>query len=160
VPGRKNRLFNKSPEGAESSCGMYSLIETARQNGLDPLEYLRTLFERCPLAKTSGDWEKLLPGTFSPLNLTDTGITIRLFEMVGEMGFVEYLIETNIQKGFKEIELVKEYIKENCEENNKLIKDDRYKNLIKYIIDLFNNPVGYRTSLAVFQAKALQNRVF
>jgi transposase len=61
VLGRKNWLFNKSPEGAESSCGMYSLIETARQNGLDPLEYLRTLFERCPLAKTSGDWEKLLP---------------------------------------------------------------------------------------------------
>ena len=43
-------------------------------------------------------------------------ITIRLFEMDGEKGFVEYLIGTNIQKGFKEIELVKEYIKENCEE--------------------------------------------
>jgi hypothetical protein len=28
------------------------------------------------------------------------------------------------------------------------------------IIDLFDNPVGYLTSLAVFQAKALQNRVF
>jgi hypothetical protein len=25
---------------------------------------------------------------------------------------------------------------------------------------LFNNPVGYLTSLAVFQAKSLQNRVF
>jgi transposase len=61
VLGRKNWLFNKSPEGAESSCGMYSLIETARQNGLEPREYLRTLFERCPLAKTSQDWEKLLP---------------------------------------------------------------------------------------------------
>jgi transposase len=48
VPERKNRLFNKSPEGAISSCGMYSLIETARQNRFQPLEYLRTLFERCP----------------------------------------------------------------------------------------------------------------
>jgi hypothetical protein len=54
-------LFNKSPEGAESSCGMYPLIETARQNGLKPLEYLWILFERCPLTKTSEDWEKLLP---------------------------------------------------------------------------------------------------
>jgi transposase len=65
VLGRKNWLFNKSPEGAESSCGMYSLIETARQNGLQPLEYLRTIFERCPLAKTQEDWEKLLPWNIS-----------------------------------------------------------------------------------------------
>jgi hypothetical protein len=63
------------------------------------------------------------------------GITIRLFEMSREKGFVEYLIETNIQKGFREIELVKEYIKNNCEENNKFIKDDRYKNLMEYIIN-------------------------
>jgi hypothetical protein len=44
---------------------MYSLIETARQNGLQPLEYLRTLFERCPLAETSKDWENLLPWNIS-----------------------------------------------------------------------------------------------
>jgi hypothetical protein len=72
VLGRKNWLFNKSPEGAESSCGMYSLIETARQNGLEPLEHLRALFERCPLAETDEDRENCSPGTFSPLNLTDT----------------------------------------------------------------------------------------
>jgi hypothetical protein len=63
------------------------------------------------------------------------GITIRLFEMAGEERFVESLIGSHIQKGFKEIELVKEYIKENCEENNKFIKDDRYKNLMEYIIN-------------------------
>jgi transposase len=61
VLGRKNWLFSKSPEGAESSCGIYSLIETAKQNGLEPLLYLRELFERCPLANSSDDWEKLLP---------------------------------------------------------------------------------------------------
>jgi len=43
VLGRKNWLFNKSPKGAESSCGIYSLIETAKQNGLEPLTYLRML---------------------------------------------------------------------------------------------------------------------
>ena len=61
VLGRKNWLFNKSPEGAESSCGMFSLIETAKQNGLVPLHYLTALFERVPFAVSATDWEKLLP---------------------------------------------------------------------------------------------------
>ena len=61
VLGRKNWMFNKSPEGAESSCGMYSLIETAKQNGIEPLAYLRGLFEKAPLAASPEDWEKLLP---------------------------------------------------------------------------------------------------
>ena len=61
VCGRKNWLFNKSPKGADSSCGMYSLIEAAKQNGIEPLLYLRELFEKAPLASTQEDWEKLLP---------------------------------------------------------------------------------------------------
>jgi len=61
VLGRKNWLFNKSPEGAESSCGIYSLIESAKQNGLEPLLYLRALFDRCPIAVSTDDWEKMLP---------------------------------------------------------------------------------------------------
>jgi len=61
VLGRKNWLFNKSPEGAVSSCGIYSLIETAKQNGIEPLMYLRELFEKAPFAVFSEDWEKLLP---------------------------------------------------------------------------------------------------
>ena len=60
VLGRKNWLFCKSPEGAESSCGIYSLIETAKQNGHVPLYYLTALFEKVPLASSLGDWEKLL----------------------------------------------------------------------------------------------------
>jgi transposase len=61
VLGRKNWLFCKSPEGAESSCGIYSLIETAKQNGLVPLRYLTALFEKAPYASSPDDWEKLLP---------------------------------------------------------------------------------------------------
>ena len=61
VLGRKNWLFCQSPEGAESSCGIYSLIETAKQNGLIPFKYLMTLFEKAPRALTPEDWEKLLP---------------------------------------------------------------------------------------------------
>jgi len=61
VLGRKNWLFNKSPKGADSSCGMYTLIETAKLNGIEPLKYLRELFVKAPLASSTEDWEKLLP---------------------------------------------------------------------------------------------------
>jgi transposase len=61
VLGRKNWLFSQSPEGAESSCGMYTLIETAKQNSLIPFNYLMALFEKAPLASSQEDWEKLLP---------------------------------------------------------------------------------------------------
>ena len=61
VLGRKNWLFSQSPAGAESSCGMYTLIETAKENGLIPFNYLMALFEKAPLANSSDDWKKLLP---------------------------------------------------------------------------------------------------
>jgi transposase len=61
VMGRKAWLFCQSSDGAESSCGMYTLIETVKRNGLKPFEYLTALFEQAPLASSSQDWEKLLP---------------------------------------------------------------------------------------------------
>jgi transposase len=61
VVGRKNWLLCGSPEGARSSCGIYSLIETAKQNGIVPAHYLTALFEKAPYASSPEDWEKLLP---------------------------------------------------------------------------------------------------
>jgi transposase len=61
VVGRKNWLFNQSPDGAKISCAMYTQIEKAKQNGLIPRNYLTFLFKRCPLAKTPEDWAALLP---------------------------------------------------------------------------------------------------
>jgi transposase len=61
VVGRKNWLFCGSPEGAKSSCGIYSLIETAKQNDIVPVRYLTALFEKAPYASSPEDWEKLLP---------------------------------------------------------------------------------------------------
>ena len=61
VIGRKNWLFSQSPEGAESSAAMFTLIETAKANGLVPFKYLMTLFEKAPHATSDEDWEKLLP---------------------------------------------------------------------------------------------------
>jgi transposase len=67
VLGRKNWLFSQSPKGAESSCGMFTLIETAKQNGLVPFQYLMMLFEKAPLAVSVEGWKKLLPwNIFTP----------------------------------------------------------------------------------------------
>ena len=59
--GRKNWLFSGNPRGAKASAALYSLIETAKANGLDPYWYLRFLFEKLPLAKTEQDYKALLP---------------------------------------------------------------------------------------------------
>lgn len=61
VIGRKNWLFSGTPEGAEASALLYSMIETAKANKLEPYAYLRYIFERLPFASTVAEYEKLLP---------------------------------------------------------------------------------------------------
>ena len=61
VVGRKNWLFSGSPGGANSSANLYSLIETAKANHMDPYRYLRAAIERLPYASSSDDYRKLLP---------------------------------------------------------------------------------------------------
>jgi transposase len=61
VIGRKNWLFSGHPRGAEASACLYSLIETAKANRLEPYLYFRFLFDRLPFAKTEGDFKALLP---------------------------------------------------------------------------------------------------
>ena len=61
VLGRKNWLFAGTPEGARASALLYSLVETARANGLEPYAYLRFIFTRLPVVATQEDHEALLP---------------------------------------------------------------------------------------------------
>ena len=61
VIGRKNWLFAGSPKGAETSALLYSLIETAKANALEPWAYLNHLFEHLPAAKTPEAIAALLP---------------------------------------------------------------------------------------------------
>jgi len=61
-------------------------------------------------------------------------ITIRLLEINYGEKTVENLIKDNIQKGFTEIESVKNYISKNCEKDNKFIKEG-YKELMDYVIN-------------------------
>jgi len=60
--GRKNWLFSNSQAGAKASANLYSLVETAKANQLNPYEYLREIFTRLPNAETVEDIEALLPG--------------------------------------------------------------------------------------------------
>ena len=62
VIGRKNWLFSDSVKGVNASANLYSLIETAKANGLEPYAYLRYLFTELPKAETVDAIEALLPG--------------------------------------------------------------------------------------------------
>jgi transposase len=62
VLGRKNWLFSASVKGVKSSANLYSLIETAKANGLEPYAYLRYVFTELPKADTVDAIEVLLPG--------------------------------------------------------------------------------------------------
>ena len=59
--GRRNWLFSGSPKGAEASCTMYSLIQTAKLNGFDPFAYLYYVFNRAPQITDENEWRELLP---------------------------------------------------------------------------------------------------
>jgi transposase len=48
VIGRKNWLFANTPRGAKASSIIYSIIETAKENQLNPFKYLMYLFEQLP----------------------------------------------------------------------------------------------------------------
>jgi transposase len=65
VLGRKNWLFSASVKGVNASANLYSLIETAKANGLEPYAYLRYLFTELPKAETVEAIEALLPGNLS-----------------------------------------------------------------------------------------------
>jgi len=47
--------------GAKASANLYSLIETCKANRIDPYTYLVALFRKLPSARTTDDFEALLP---------------------------------------------------------------------------------------------------
>ncbi len=62
--GRKNYLFAGSDSGGQRAAAIYSLIGTAKLNGIDPEAYLRTVLERIadhPISRI----EELLPWNIS-----------------------------------------------------------------------------------------------
>lgn len=64
VMGRKAWLFSNTPDGAKASSVFYSIIETAKENGLHPYRYVEYLLQTLPDATTS-TLEVLLPWSSS-----------------------------------------------------------------------------------------------
>ena len=59
VVGRKNWLFCDTVKGAESSAIVYSLVETAKANGIDPYDYLFYTLSVLPYFGKSPSYECL-----------------------------------------------------------------------------------------------------
>ena len=58
--GRKNWLFSQSVAGAKASAILYSFVITAKENGLDPYQYLSHILQRINTTSTH-DLNQLLP---------------------------------------------------------------------------------------------------
>jgi transposase len=52
VVGRKNWMFLGNVKGANASANLFSLIESAKANNIEPYAYLRFIFEKLPLCET------------------------------------------------------------------------------------------------------------
>ena len=61
VVGRKSWLFADTAAGAHASAVVYSLVQTAKANGLEPYAWLRRVMRDLPKATTVEDVEALLP---------------------------------------------------------------------------------------------------
>ena len=63
VIGRKNFLFANTPSGARSSAILFSMIQTAKENDLDPYRYLTWVLKKAPYLNMSApsDVDILLP---------------------------------------------------------------------------------------------------
>lgn len=61
VIGRKSWMFADTPRGATASALYYTLIETAKANGIEPYKYILHLCQHIAKAETVEDIEALLP---------------------------------------------------------------------------------------------------
>ena len=61
--GRKNYLFAGSDAGGERAAAIYSLIGSAKLNGLDPELYLRTVLTHIADHPVNRIADSLCPGT-------------------------------------------------------------------------------------------------
>jgi transposase len=61
MDNRRNWLFSDTVVGANASARLYSLVESAKANGVEPNAYLSRLFAELPKATSADHFESLLP---------------------------------------------------------------------------------------------------
>jgi hypothetical protein len=83
VVGRRAWLFSDTPAGANASAVIYSLVETAKANGLEPYAWLRRVLRDLPAAKTVEDVEALLPWNLK--SAQDAEVASTAAESTGEV---------------------------------------------------------------------------
>jgi transposase len=71
VVGRKNWLLSGCPASAEASAAWYSLIETAKLNGIEPYLYLCYVLSRLPDGEDPAEYRSLLPWSIPKESLLD-----------------------------------------------------------------------------------------
>ncbi|MDO6721621.1 IS66 family transposase, partial [Psychrosphaera sp. 1_MG-2023] len=64
VIGRKNWMFSQTANGAQASANLYSIIETARANGLVPFDYIMQCLNE--LCQAEPNIDSLLPWNIKP----------------------------------------------------------------------------------------------
>lgn len=59
--GRKNWLFAGSKAGGERAAAIYSVIETAKLNGIEPQAYIADVIEKIASGWPASRWDELMP---------------------------------------------------------------------------------------------------
>jgi transposase len=68
VVGRKGWLFADTPAGAHASAVIYSLMQTAKANGVEPYLWLCQVLRELPAARSVDEVEALLPWNTGPMS--------------------------------------------------------------------------------------------
>jgi hypothetical protein len=74
VIGRRNWLFAGSDQGGKSAAVMYTLIESAKRCGANPLEYLCDVLRRLPDTRPS-EISQLVPDAWLKAHADETGVS-------------------------------------------------------------------------------------
>lgn len=69
VVGRKGWLFSDTQAGAHASATIYSLVQTAKANSVEPYSWLRRVLRDLPAAQTPEQIEALLPWNLPELKV-------------------------------------------------------------------------------------------